>query len=528
MQESGKTEAALNSPKKTPASESLWYGKIPVWAGVLFIVTLVGSWTAWNSYVSYKNTIAFEYKLLEVRARQREARISGSLRSVNLMMGSVIDDLRDHPTMSVAEQQELLKNYMKLLPEIRSLLITDASGRIRVHTNAKVIGFNAVDREYFKVHRDAPENDNFHIAIPFKTITGITATTQSRVMLDSRGHFAGVVAATLESTFFDEALKLRVSEAGVQSALINLNGDILNLVPDTGLIGKNLQGGIAYTEHIRSGNPTTRHLNMVKLTQVKRMSVFHNVPNSTLAVIVSRDYDIVISEWRQTMYSHVAGFLLLTTAVIFFSWLAAHRQKTLVEARQRIAERELELRTIIETEPECVKQLAADGTLLHMNRAGLNMIEAESLEQVLGQKVQQLVMPEHRDAFMALTQKVFSGESDNLVFEVQGLKGGHRWLDTHAVPLRNSEDQIIALLGITRDITERKKAELEREAALARIKKLEGIIPICMHCKKIRDDQNSWNQLEQYITNHSEAMFSHGICPQCLKEHYPNTKIQAE
>jgi hypothetical protein len=50
------------------------------------------------------------------------------------------------------------------------------------------------------------------------------------------------------------------------------------------------------------------------------------------------------------------------------------------------------------------------------------------------------------------------------------------------------------------------------------VKQLEGIIPICMYCKKIRDDQNSWNNLEQYISDHSEAMFSHGICPQCAEE----------
>lgn len=53
---------------------------------------------------------------------------------------------------------------------------------------------------------------------------------------------------------------------------------------------------------------------------------------------------------------------------------------------------------------------------------------------------------------------------------------------------------------------------------LDRVKQLEGIIPICMYCKKIRDDQNSWNNLEQYISDHSEAMFSHGICPQCAEE----------
>lgn len=56
---------------------------------------------------------------------------------------------------------------------------------------------------------------------------------------------------------------------------------------------------------------------------------------------------------------------------------------------------------------------------------------------------------------------------------------------------------------------------IQREEAVAHIKQLEGIIPICMHCKKIRDDQKSWQQLEQYISSHSEARFSHGICPEC-------------
>lgn len=67
-----------------------------------------------------------------------------------------------------------------------------------------------------------------------------------------------------------------------------------------------------------------------------------------------------------------------------------------------------------------------------------------------------------------------------------------------------------------RDKLARQKEELE--AALGRVKLLEGIIPICMYCKKIRDDLNSWHQLEKYISEHSEAMFSHGICPECAKE----------
>jgi CheY-like chemotaxis protein len=67
-----------------------------------------------------------------------------------------------------------------------------------------------------------------------------------------------------------------------------------------------------------------------------------------------------------------------------------------------------------------------------------------------------------------------------------------------------------------RDLLSRQKEELEE--ALSRIRKLEGIIPICSYCKKIRDDQNNWHQLESYISDHSKALFSHGACPNCAEE----------
>jgi AmiR/NasT family two-component response regulator len=65
-----------------------------------------------------------------------------------------------------------------------------------------------------------------------------------------------------------------------------------------------------------------------------------------------------------------------------------------------------------------------------------------------------------------------------------------------------------------------RKEELEK--ALAEINTLRGILPICAHCKKIRDDKGYWNQIESYIHEHSEAQFSHGICPDCAKELYPD------
>jgi hypothetical protein len=74
------------------------------------------------------------------------------------------------------------------------------------------------------------------------------------------------------------------------------------------------------------------------------------------------------------------------------------------------------------------------------------------------------------------------------------------------------------LINMTRELHNKNKS---LEEAQEKIKVLSGIIPICMFCKEIRDDQGYWNQLEEFITDHSEANFSHSICPKCMKKQYP-------
>jgi len=139
-----------------------------------------------------------------------------------------------------------------------------------------------------------------------------------------------------------------------------------------------------------------------------------------------------------------------------------------IAVAERLKESEKFLQTIIDTEPECVKMLAKDGTLMMMNRAGLDMIQAESFEQIRGKSVYGLILPDYRRRFAELTENAFAGKSGTFAFEAVGLKGRPIWLETHAVPLRDEKNAIIAALGITRDITERKTAEesLKRSEAL--------------------------------------------------------------
>jgi hypothetical protein len=67
---------------------------------------------------------------------------------------------------------------------------------------------------------------------------------------------------------------------------------------------------------------------------------------------------------------------------------------------------------------------------------------------------------------------------------------------------------------------------VELQDAVGKIKTLNGLLPICAHCKKIRDDKGYWKQIESYIIEHSEAEFSHGICPECAKELYPEIFVE--
>jgi diguanylate cyclase (GGDEF)-like protein/PAS domain S-box-containing protein len=124
---------------------------------------------------------------------------------------------------------------------------------------------------------------------------------------------------------------------------------------------------------------------------------------------------------------------------------------------------EARLRAIVEAEPECVKLLDRECRLIEMNPAGLRMIEADGPDQVRGRSVLGIVTPEHREAFAQATRKAAEGQAAHLEFEIVGLKGARRWLETHVVPLHGDSAGEPLVLGITRDVTPRRRAEEERE-----------------------------------------------------------------
>ena len=142
-----------------------------------------------------------------------------------------------------------------------------------------------------------------------------------------------------------------------------------------------------------------------------------------------------------------------------------------------------------------------------------------SLEELRATPMFEFVHPDDRERTLEQNRKVRAG-GQALGFEnrYRCKDGSYRWLLWNSTA--DHEHQLI--YAVARDVTARKQAEEERErllrelqAALAEVNELQRILPICMYCKSIRDDENYWQTVESYLSRHQQISLSHGICPDC-------------
>jgi PAS domain S-box-containing protein len=213
---------------------------------------------------------------------------------------------------------------------------------------------------------------------------------------------------------------------------------------------------------------------------------------------------------------------------------AESERKRTVEALS--SERNL-MQTIIDSLPDRIYVKDLDKRFTLNNTAHITALGATSRADALGRTDHDFRIPELADSYAADDRDVMqSGCPLYNREEVTVLPSGEKgWLLVSKMPLRDTEGKIIGLVGISHDITERKRIEEEKDKlvsdlqkALSEVKTLRGFLPICSNCKKIRDDKGYWNQIESYIRDHSDAEFSHGICPECAKKLYPDMAFYGE
>lgn len=185
-------------------------------------------------------------------------------------------------------------------------------------------------------------------------------------------------------------------------------------------------------------------------------------------------------------------------------------------------------RSMVDNSPDLLYRTDLEGRIVFISRS-VTELSGYSYEEAIGMHMAEEIylIPEERQAFLALLRK--NGRVVNFEARLRRKDGSIWWASTNAHFYRDEEDKIAGVEGITRDISELKRAEQDRERliaelqeAIGKVRTLSGMLPICSSCKKIRDDKGYWNQIENYISAHSKAEFSHSICPECVQALYPD------
>ena len=198
-------------------------------------------------------------------------------------------------------------------------------------------------------------------------------------------------------------------------------------------------------------------------------------------------------------------------------------QKKLRESNEQLQEEKAKTESIIAAIGDGISIQDLDHTIVYQNQ-----IHISTFGDHRGEKYYQAYRHNESpcDPCSFLTTFKDGGIHSNEM--IAPVANGTSCFEVTTSPLRDAAGDIIAGIAVVRNVDQRKKLEQEREnlitdlqEALANIKTLSGLIPICANCKKIRKDSGYWQQMEAYISDHSEAKFSHGICPDCARELYP-------
>lgn len=198
--------------------------------------------------------------------------------------------------------------------------------------------------------------------------------------------------------------------------------------------------------------------------------------------------------------------------------VAGHRQ-----TEERLRESEALYRSILDASPDDVTIADLEGRVLMVSPAAVRMFGFDHEREGLGMRVTDFLVPEDRARAMSRVALLFQGVASG-PSEYRGLRrdGSTFDIEVHSALIRDAEGRPTKLVVVARDITARKQTEAALQTAVAQIKTLHGLLPICMHCKRIRDDRGHWSPVEVYVRERTDAEFSHGLCPHCLATRYPD------
>ncbi len=200
-------------------------------------------------------------------------------------------------------------------------------------------------------------------------------------------------------------------------------------------------------------------------------------------------------------------------------------------AEERLRASEQRLRLITDNMEDVLWTFDTQARRLTFITPSIERLRGLTVEEALAERFEDSVTPESLarvEAALADIDALQNPSPVTAIFDQPCRDGSIKHVEVSTQRLRDPQGRVVEVLGVSRDVTRRVDAEAARERlvgelqeAVAQVQRLEGFIPICSYCKKVRDDRGYWSAVEAYVAARSAATFTHSICPICVAEQFP-------
>ena len=434
------------------------------WLVYAFGLTLLVSLYAYAAYHDRQLIRESEARRLHSHTRIIHDVVRHELLSISQTLAHLRKDWS--PTIRRApEANDRLRAFTQALRSVRTLVITDASGRVLAANRDTLLDRDVRHRHYFQAPRQTPHAGTLYLSPPFQTDLGAWTMTLSCAILDRQGRFAGVIAAALDPDSFRVLLNAVRDEADVFSGLAHGSGILYMTDPHRpGLIGKNLNvPGSLFRQHMASGEDAAMLTGTVTATGEARFMAHRTLrPASVnmdhpLVIAVSRDLDAMYAGWRRDCWRY--GLTLGALAILVALMLAAAqlRRRTvnaaLSASARQLQEARVHLERFFTVAPDLLCIVDEAGHFMELNPAWESVL-GYPLTEMKHAHFMDFVHPDDQPATRAAVDALAKGEA------TQGFINRYRHRDGHYRHIEWHASSYGALTyASARDVTERVQSE---------------------------------------------------------------------
>ncbi|HEY3400585.1 MAG TPA: PAS domain S-box protein [Geothrix sp.] len=516
---------ASQPPRITPST----FAK-GIWVFLVAFNLVAAGAAAWMLRLSHRHYVDRAEITTQNLAQVLEENVEGTVRQIDQALQAIQDEAQRDP--AGPRLGAVLQVQFHRVGLLQSLQLADPAGRITQGAPSLAAAPVEVAGQAFFLRLKEDPRAELVISRPVRGPSGAWGIVLARRLTRPDGGFAGAVCATLAT----EQLARAMSRLDVgQKGSVSLRGEDLSLLiryPDyvgqQQMTGNNqVQGD--YLAAVGLERTTVQFTTASTIDGMRRTYTLRKTGQPRFFILVGLAQDEYLQAWRhQAAFTVVAvlGMVSLTIGLGLVARTAWQRQRA---DQARLASEEAKYRLLAENALDIIWSMDVDGHLTYISpsvfrQRGWTAEEFMNLSpenRALSKEGAETVR-ERMAASRLLPPGAQPFERDMLQATVKRKDGQEILVEAQWRLVWGEDGRLLGFQGVTRDITERKRMETEREdlireltQALTEVKQLSGLLPICSQCKKVRDDHGYWSQIETYLSEHSKATFTHGVCPEC-------------